>query len=266
MSVPIVLTDRLDALVSGKRRTPRRAISLPVRLRGAHGEFVAVTFDVSKDGALLQMQDSELTGTGHGPLDAAEQFALTERHFRESFDIEFIDARVVVEAQLMRLSLGTNGTGTLGLGCRFVHPLGPKRLRAIGLLESDTDDEPQGDWEVAIALHDLRLRARAGRPVTALLFDEVGVVSGPLHMGRVEAIGGSALVVRLDGVEWVDLAKDIPGEDLHVCLQRGKKVLLEVRAHCLAVRYADGPNPGAEVLLELSSKLPWGVRRFFRRN
>lgn len=265
MSVPIVVTDRLDALVSGKRRSPRRAVALPVRIKGAHGEFAAVTVDVSRDGALLRMQETELTGEGRGPLDAAEQFALTERHFRETFDIEFTEELVVVEAQLMRLCLGANDVGTLGLGCRFVYPLGTRRRTALGLTDMDEDDDAQGDWEVAARLHDLRMRPRGTRPITALLFDDVGAVSGPVHLGRVVEAGQQALVVRLDGVEWVDVAQDIPGEDLLVCLQRGTRGILDARAHCVAVRYADGPKPGAEILLELTAKLPWGVRRFFGR-
>ena len=68
------LEGSLDALVSGKRASPRHAVRIAAVVKAARGEFEAQLMDLSLDGALVRIPIEELGGVPGEPLGPAEQF------------------------------------------------------------------------------------------------------------------------------------------------------------------------------------------------
>jgi len=232
-----------------------------VRIKGSQREFKAVSKDISMQGALILLPEEHLAAGDDGPLDAAAQFRLLDRHLGENFDIQFCAARMVVEARLTRFTLTTDRDGFLGLGCHFLYPLSEKQACALGLREEQELTDPE--WEVSVCLLDVRRDSDPARPLTALLLDANEAVSGPAFLGPVLQAGRRALVVRLDGVSPDQARERLSDSELRVCLTRGTKRLLEVPADFVAVRYVDGARPGTDVLLALSQRLPRAAWRHF---
>ena len=257
-------SDHLDALVAGKRVAPRRPVALPVRIKGAHEEFVAEARDLSSGGALLLVTVEALTGDPEQGLDASGQFALVDRQFSQNFDIQFLSAPVVVEAQLVRLNLDTDVEGHVGLGCRFVHPLTGKQARALGLTSTSAEKQPGDDWDVSTGVHDVNRVARAKLPTGALLVDDHEERTGPIFLGRVVAAGRAAVVARLDGVDVQDAGDRLRTAGLRLRLLVGSEDLQELPVECVATRYVDAPRPGTEVLLALPERLKRGVWKRFQ--
>jgi len=251
---------RLDMLVSGKRRVDRLPVRLPVSLRGVQGEFEGTVHDLSMDGALVHVPVAALSG-GEAPLGPAEQFALLERHFRDSFDLQFEGRDVVVEAQVVRLLVSPDAQVELALGCSFVHPLSEHQQTQLGL--RDTSGDLLG-WGEATLHHDLRWAADPARPVAAFLLNDVAVGTGPRFVGPVRALGRCALLVRLAGVAREDVVRDLGG-GTGVRVLRGARELCSAEVELVAVRYSDTPAPGTEILLATSVGLPRSLRRHFRR-
>jgi hypothetical protein len=251
----------LDALVAGKRATPRVPVRMAAVIRTAREELAAVVHDVSRDGALLGLPLSALC-EGDGPVGPAEQFALLERHFRESFDLLLPGQGVVVEAQVVRLVLTADASDALALGCCFVEPLGEEQQRALGLRDDEAGE--RASWGEATLEHGLRRVADPARPVSALLLDGTSAQAGPLHLGPVAAIGRDVLLVKLWGVSAEAVAPALAAGGFARVL-RGSGVLLETPVELLATRYTDAPRPGLDVLLRCPDGVPRAVRRCFRR-
>ncbi|MDA1194581.1 MAG: PilZ domain-containing protein [Planctomycetota bacterium] len=154
------LEPTLDALVSGKRASPRRPVHLDAVVKAARGEFRGVLLDLSKDGALLSIPITELNLGTEGPLGPAEQFGVLEGHFRDSFDIHVPSCGVVAESQVVRLLVSMEHSEDLAMGCRFVQTLSPAQQAKLGLLDATDALTP---WNEAILQHDLRWAADPAR-------------------------------------------------------------------------------------------------------
>ncbi len=253
----------LDALVSGKRASPRHAVRLDAQVRAARGEFPARVLDLSLDGALLSIPLGALGGEPGQPLGPAEQFALLEGHFRDSFDLHVPSCGVVMEAQVIRLLVTGEDSGALGLGCRFVVPLSDAQQAKLGILQSQ-DSELLG-WGEASLLHDIRLAARPECPVAALLVDQDEALTGPLFLGPVAALGKRAMIVRLWDVSSETALAALSAPGVRVRVQRGAKTLHASPCAPVSTRYIDSPRPGVEVLLACGDAVPRAVRKLFRR-
>lgn len=266
MTGPTDTSSALDALVSGKRRVPRIVSRLPVRVKGVHDDFEGVVHDISVDGALVRIPIEEIAGAPSGPLGPAEQFALLERHFRDSFDLCFLSCDVIVEAQVVRLLVSSEDddlrSPELALGCRFVSPLTSVQQSALSVFGECPGLEA---WGEAAAQHDLRWAADPARPVTAFLLDSGDKLVGPPFVGRVRSLGRSALTVRLRGATRTDARVQLGDGPIPLRVLRGARELLQVEATLVTARYSDQPSPGVEVLLATDAPIPRAVRRHFRR-
>ncbi len=256
----------LEALIAGKRRVPRTQVQLPVRVKGVHGEFEGEVHDISMDGALVRLPISGLTGSPDTPLGPAEQFALLERHFRDSFDLRFLSCEVIVEAQVVRLLVGTpeeiSDEPQLALGCRFVSPLTVRQQEDLGLFGTGPGLEA---WGEATARHAMRHASDPARPVMAFLFDGHEGTVGPRFVGLVRAIGRTALTVRIHGVSREEVRDLMSGGQVPTRVLRGARELFDADLEFVTARYCDRPSPGVEVLLAAKSALPRSVRRNFRK-
>ena len=257
-----ILEGSLDALVSGKRASPRHDVSLPAVVKAVRGQFHARLLDLSLDGARVAIPIEELGGTPGEPLGPAEQFGLLEGHFRDSFDIHVPDAGVVMEAQVVRLVVTADDEDEVELGCRFVQSLTEGQQVKLGL--QGGDDALLG-WGEATLLHDIRWVADPARPVSLMLVDDSEGACGPLFVGPVTAIGKRALLVRLWGLEPDAAVAALAGPGVRARVLRGMKALQESPCEPVSVRYIDTPRPGVEVLLALGDALPRSVRKRFTR-
>ncbi len=266
MTGPTDTSTALDALVSGKRRVPRIVSRLRIRVKGVHGDFEGMVHDISVDGALVRIPVSEIEGAPKGALGPAEQFALLERHFRDSFDLCFLSCDVIVEAQVVRLLVSSeedaHGEPELALGCRFVSPLTPAQQSAIRVFGECAELEA---WGEAAARYDLRWAADLARPVTAFLLDSDDKLVGPPLMGRIRALGRSALTVRLRNASRTEARMQLGDGPIPVRILRGARELMVLEATFVTARYSDQPSPGVEVLLASNIPMPRSVRRLFRR-
>lgn len=251
----------LDALVSGKRRVERRPVLLPARVRGVHAEFDGSVHDLSMDGALVRVPISTISDSDE-PLGPAEQFALLERHFRDSFDLQFTGSDVVVEAQVVRLLVTADDDGELALGCSFVQPLSEGQQRTLGLLD---EDGGLPGWGEATLQHELRWSADPARPTAAFLLDETAGVAGPLFVGPVTALGRSTLLVRLRGSSREEVQLHLGDGPVELRVMRGSKALFVTPVELVTTRYSDTPPPGVDVLLACADPVPRAVRKHFRR-
>lgn len=252
----------LDALVSGKRASPRHAVNLSAVVKAVRGEFRARMIDLSMDGALVAIPLEELGGTPGEPLGPAEQFGLLESHFRDSFDIHVPAAGVVMEAQVVRLVVTADRDDEVGIGCRFVQSLTEAQQAKLGM---DTGDDDLMGWGEATLLHDIRWSADPARPVTSLLVDDSEGTSGPLFVGPVTAIGKRAILVRLWGLEPNAAIETLAGPGVRARIMRGRTVLLESACEPVSVRYIDTPRPGVELLLAVGDDLPRALKKRFKR-
>lgn len=252
----------LDALVSGKRSSPRHAVEFQAVVKAVRGSFHARVLDLSLDGARLSIALDELGGEPGKPLGPAEQFGLLEGHFRDSFDVHVPSAGVVMEAQVVRLVVTAEDEDEVELGCRFVQSLTEKQQRELGLHAES--DELLG-WNEATQLHDIAWIADTTRPVTSLLVDDGEGTCGPLFVGPVTALGKRAILVRLWGLEPDAAVAALSGPGVRARLLRGTKKLYESPCEPVSARYIDTPRPGVELLLALGDALPRSVRKRFTR-
>ncbi len=261
MSVQPEPAAALDALVSGKRRVERRPVLLPARVRGVHAEFDGTVHDLSMDGALVRVPIHDISDAGQ-PMGPAEQFALLERHFRDSFDLQFTDCDVAVEAQVVRLLVTADDDGELALGCSFVQPLSEGQQRSLGLLDEHGD---MPAWGEATLQHELRWSADPARPTAAFLLDETAGVAGPLFVGPVTALGRSTLLVRLRGSSREEVQLHLGDGPVELRVMRGAKALFTTPVRLVTTRYSDTPAPGVDVLLTSDEPVPRSVRKHFKR-
>lgn len=252
----------LDALVSGKRASPRHAVALPAVVKAVRGEFPGHMLDLSLDGARITIAVEALGGTPGEPLGPAEQFGLLEGHFRDSFDIHVPSCGVAMEAQVVRLVVTADDEDSVELGCRFVQSLTENQQRKLGLRG---DDDALLGWADATHVHDMRWVAKPAEPVTGLLVDESEAQSGPIFLGPVSALGRRAIIVRLWGLEPEAAVGALSGPGVRARLMKGTTVLVEADCEPVTARYIDSPRPGVEVLLALSTALPRAVRRHYRK-
>lgn len=263
MSAVETSSERFDALVSGKRVSVRLPVTIGVRLKAAERDFEAVAKDLSMQGALILLPEQQLESVQGQSLDPAAQFALIDRHLGKSFDIQFHEAQVVVEARLVRFTLSCENEGNLGLGCELVHPFTDTQARALGLMGEDEDLGP--DWDVSVGVHDVRRACDPARPLTALLRDANEIDNSAVFLGPVALAGRRAIVVRVEGTLPGEVGAGLTDLELQVCLARGTKQMTQLAATPVALRYVDGRRPTTDVLLSLSQRLPRAVWRCFKR-
>ena len=257
-----IVEGTLDALVSGKRASPRHAVSLAARVKAVHGAFEGRLLDLSIDGARVAIPVTELGGTAGEPLGPAEQFGLLERHFRDAFDIHVPSCGVAMEAQVVRLVVTAEDQDSVELGCRFVQSLTDHQQKQLGL---PTHVEPLPAWGESLLLHDVRWAADPARPVGGLIVDGSEGTSGPRFLGAVSAIGRRAVLVQIAGLHPEEAVSELAGPGLRVRLVRGTTALGELACEPVTARYLDTPRPSVELLLALSDALPRAVRKHFAR-
>lgn len=253
----------LDALVSGKRESPRHRVAYEAIVKGARAEFPARMLDLSLDGALISIPLEALDGTPGEPLGPAEQFGLLEGHFREPFDIHVPSCGVVMEAQVVRLLVSADEGEDVSFGCRFAHTLTESQQRKLGLRREDED--ALMPWGEATLLHDIRCGAREDRPVSAMLAAEGDAILGPRFLGQVTAIGRRAILIRLPGLDREEAVGALAAPGIRARILHGSRELCESSCEPISLRYIDAPRPGVEVLLALADRLPRAVRTHFAR-
>lgn len=263
-------SDQLAALLSGKRSSARRAVDLPVRIKGVRREFEARACDLSEGGVLLELAIDELVGVDRsaagGPVGPAvgpaEQLDLIETHFRDSFDVQFDAHGVVLEANLVRMSVRPEAPDVLLLGCQFAHVLGDEHQGRLGLRDAAAGTTPWGEVAAIQApeyVHD------PAHPAWVLVYDDEGPLAGPRFLGPLRALGGDVLVARLDGADAQGVALALCGRGVRLRVLRGSHVVWESPASLLATRFLDGASRGAEVAF-LPGRAPGRrVRRLLRR-
>lgn len=252
----------LDALVAGKRAAPRLQVRIEARVKGLQGEYPCVIHDLSQDGALVAIPVAALGHESEEPLGPADQFALLEEHFRDSFDLQMTSCGVVVEAQVVRMVVTAEQTDDIALGCCFLEPLSEVQRQKLGLM--DALDGELASWGDATLAEPLTHAADPARPVTALLSDGDWERAGPLHLGPVAAVGRRGLVLQM----WGKTREQVVGqvrEGVGVRILHGTKQLFAGGVSLVATRYIDTPRPGVEALFICRAKLPRAVRRLFRR-
>jgi hypothetical protein len=254
--------DQLDALLSGKRLSRRRDVEMPVRIKAVRREFEALARDLSEGGVLLEVSHEELAGAPGAALGPAEQFDLIETHFRDSFDVQFTRQGVVVETTLVRMSVRPEAPNAVYFGCEFTHPLSEDLQSRLGVPIPHVGVPA---WNKVPHLKDLP-PGMPEQPMHLLVFDGANNVAGPRYMGPIVAIGGDALVLRVENTSCEDVTHGLAGRELRIQVMRGARTLWASAATLLATRFVDGPRQGAEVALSTRERPTRKVRRLLRRS
>ena len=135
MSQGVPATDPLRVFLSGKREHERHGVSMSVELGGLQQQFAAHLVDLSIGGALIALSHVRLDAMcGEGE----DVFQLVAGELAEGFDLQFLDAGVVVEAYPVRLCIPSGEEDGVYLGCRFTEELSAnlrERLDVADLLE-----------------------------------------------------------------------------------------------------------------------------------
>ena len=252
----------LDALVAGKRAAPRRLVDVSARVKGLQGEYPAQIHDLSADGALISIPVRALGHEDGESLGPADQFALLEQHFRDSFDLVVPARGVVMEARVVRMVVSSADTDEVALGCCFIEPLTEAQQEKLGLIEMPAAGLVP--WGEGTLTHPLTHAADPSRPITVLLSDDDDARRGPLHLGPLAALGRRGFVARLWDATRERVAAEIGG-GVVARVMRGTKVLWEAPVALRATRYIDTPRAGVEILLVAETSLPRAVRKHFRR-
>ena len=140
--------DALAAFLSGKRSSPRHTVSLDAVLLGPELEVPVRMVDLSIGGTLLAIREVDLPVTERD--DPMRHLALIEQHFREGFDLRILSSGVVIEADLVRLTLRPGDEGYIFLGCRFRVPLTQRQQQDLGISAEEILQEDIA-WEEVLS-------------------------------------------------------------------------------------------------------------------
>lgn len=258
--------DPLRTFLSGKRRHKRHQVSLAIEVSGRRTQFPGRCLDVSLGGALIAIPEYHLDRAIGARSDG--YLAVLDRELNDGFDVSFLHNGVVVEARLIRLSLGAGQGSMLKIGCEFVQPLTSAQLAQLGVDAVLADGVPaavETAWLDAAPATKMPLEPKAGRHAAVLLFDESPTVCGPSFSGEIVAMGHRTLAVRIDGVDPQQVSARLGTEAFrfHVIADGG--VVWQSHATIVAARYLDRPDGGAEIALLIDTAPNRRTRRLFRR-
>jgi hypothetical protein len=254
--------EQLDAMLSGKRRHLRRRLDLPLRIKGVHREFEGRARDLSEGGALIELTQAELAGEPGASLRPAEQLALIETHFRDSFDVQFPEQGVVIEAALVRMTVRPDAPELLLLGCQFAYPISENLQMRLG---APPPALGLPAWEQVEELERLTHVGDPAQPASLLVFDGTEEQAGPNALGTLTGLFGRALVARIGGTTCDDLTGRLAGRDLCAQVRRGARVVWEGPAKLLALRFRDDHGGSVEIALACDRAPGRRVRRLLRK-
>ncbi len=136
MTVPVTAS---ETRIAEKRDWPRDPSVLTVKIHTDHSEWRAVAVDLSRSGVQLALVDPKFSftpkdgGLGLVGLRVVSQFG-------SSFRIEFLEAELEVESEMVRISERLEGSDyVVFLGCRFLRDLDDTEC---GRLEISTQQTP----------------------------------------------------------------------------------------------------------------------------
>ncbi len=259
--------DPLRAFLSGKRKSERHVVSLPVTVSGVKRECEATAVDLSNGGVLLSLSEQELRQASarrnNGYLQAIQD------NFRDGFDVHFPSCRVVVEAELVRMSVQPGEDGLVFLGCRFRHALSMDQRTRLGLAGTVITKEGVDvlpTWLEVAPMEHMPYEPRPGRQTYALVYDRSDGLSGPRYAARVTGLGEAAVCIRIDHVELSNVTQRLGnGSQFRVSIVQGNKQLWASDATLVAARYLDTPGGGVEVALLADEPPGRNVTKHFRK-
>ncbi len=259
--------DPLRAFLSGKRKSERHVVSLPLTISGVEAEFNATAVDLSDGGVLACIAESELQAVSSGK--SGDYLGAIQNNFRDGFDVHFTSCQVVLEAELVRMSVQPGEEGVMFLGCRFRHEVSQEQRAILGLAgtvitEDGVDVMPT--WLEVAPMEHMPFEPRPGRQTYALVYDQSDHLAGPRYAARVTGLGEAALGIRIDHVDLSNVTRRLGnGSQFKVSIVQGSKQLWESAATLVAARYLDTPGGGVEVALLASDAPGRAVTKHFRK-
>ncbi|MDJ0973126.1 MAG: PilZ domain-containing protein [Planctomycetota bacterium] len=259
-------TDPLRTFLSGKRRHKRHPVSLAIEVSGRRHQFPGRCLDVSVGGALIAIPEYHLDRAIGASTDG--YLSVLDRELNDGFDVSFLHNGVVVEARLIRLSMGAGQGSMLKIGCEFVEPLTGHQLAQLGVEAMLADGAPaavEAAWQEAAPAKRLPFEPKPGMHAAVLLFDESPTVCGPRFSGHIVAMGARTLGVRIDGVDPQQVTSRLGTEAFRFHVVASGGAIWEASATVVAARYLDRPDGGAEIALLADTTPNRKTKRLFRK-
>jgi hypothetical protein len=256
---------------SGKRQGERVSALREVSLVGSAGPVRGRTVDVSAGGALIQILDAAFT-TAASEGRASTCVGLADRHFHDGVRLEFraapIGLPIVVEGEIVRITVGPDAKEGVRAGCRFLRALSPAERVLLGvdpapIMSGSPPVPPAVTLESSFPKGE-RLVPRRGAAPQVLLFATMAGTAGPVCAGRVVALRGRQVEIRVEtSGDASRLAARIREGDFRLTMVRALERLWDVSARTVSVR-AVGSTAAVE--LETTVQPPPAARRHFRRS
>lgn len=255
--------DPLAAFLSGKRASPRHLVSLDAVLLGPEVEVPVRLVDVSIGGTLIAIREVDMPGCDLD--DPMRHLAVIERHFRDGFDLRILEAGVVVEADLIRLTLRPGEEGSVFLGCRFRAPLSKRQQHELGIAAEEMQDVDMA-WDQDFVSSGPSWVPGPGSTRWIMLYDGSADLAGPRFVAEVRSLGKKALIVHLAGADLADVGDRLSDASwIGFRMMRGSKSLWQSQARLVGARYVETGVPGVELCLETRLAPPRAARRGYRK-
>ena len=247
-------SDPLAEFLSGKRQHQRHDVTLQVEIVGKQARLFGEAVDVSEGGARIGVKADDLEAIGNGDV-----LAVMSNEFSDGFDVHFVGAKIVVEAEVIRL---TGDTETLYLGARWFHPLSANQQKALAFERVPAVDEA---LELSHApFTELPLEPRADLPPCLLIFDDRPNTQGPRYVAHVTGLGGCTMSARIDGANPNEVSTALGAQGFRFRFLTGNADW-DSNAELIAARFVDAPGGGAAEIALLAKNAPnRRVKRAFR--
>ena len=121
----------------GRRRAPRLHCVMPVDCTGGSGKYAALTVEISRSGALLEMRDPAFVESGSESSLLAFSMRVADE-FSGGMRIIFSQPRLSVAARVIRATRHPSADSLL-IGCEFIAPLSDEQCHMLGLSTEGTD-------------------------------------------------------------------------------------------------------------------------------
>jgi hypothetical protein len=196
----------LEALFAGKRHSRRRRRSIPVVFVRGDLRIHARTSDVSRGGALIEIDDlSQLVVDPEAPLFAVS--CRVNDLFHEGVDLSFPDVSMTVPSGIVRVSPHDRRARAVLVGCSFEAPLSDDECAALGVDYRSDETSPSpapraprpangGPREASPAMQEMTLSSTASQhhhaPPAAVASSKPQV---RVHLHVADAGGGGGAVV-----------------------------------------------------------------------
>lgn len=256
MSVRVPTTDPLLEFLSGKRIHKRYVVSIPVVIGGATGRFKARATDLSIGGAQITMTEKAL---GNVMGDAHDVLGAVSACLADGFDVHFGEQGLVLEAELVRLSVEPDTTGVFLAGCRFVEALTEGQQIALGLKKDTSSTLEEAPLEPTPFV------AGEGRALSILLYGQDAALVGPRFVGRIAGYDKQRLTLDIGGTDPRELREALGEGVFAVAIADPRGGLWHASARLHRLQFDDHCSGGVAVALQLDEALPRALRRTFRR-